>query len=59
MPNHTPEGNHAGENILIADDSADIRNLLADYLRGLGYRVQTASDGEKAAALIARNPLSW
>ena len=41
-----------GENILIADDSADIRNLLADYLRGLGYRVQTASDGEKAVALI-------
>jgi len=45
-----------GENILIADDSADIRNLLADYLRGLGYRVQTASDGEKAAALIGAQP---
>ena len=42
----------SGESILIADDSGDIRNLLADYLRGLGYRVQTASDGEKAVALI-------
>jgi len=45
-----------GENILIADDSADIRNLLADYLRGLGYRVQTAPDGEKAVALIGAQP---
>jgi two-component system, sensor histidine kinase len=42
----------SGESILIADDSGDIRNLIADYLRGLGYRVQTASDGEKAVALI-------
>ena len=42
----------SGESILIADDSGEIRNLLADYLRGLGYRVQTASDGEKAVALI-------
>ena len=42
----------SGESILIADDSGEIRNLLADYLRGLGYRVQTAADGEKAVALI-------
>jgi len=42
----------SGESILIADDSGEIRNLIADYLRGLGYRVQTASDGEKAVALI-------
>jgi signal transduction histidine kinase len=46
------KGTMSGESILIADDSGEIRNLIADYLRGLGYRVQTASDGEKAVALI-------
>jgi signal transduction histidine kinase len=50
------KGTMSGESILIADDSGDIRNLLADYLRGLGYRVQTASDGEKAVALIGAQP---
>lgn len=42
----------SGENILVADDSAQVRGFLAEYLRSLGYRVQTAADGEKAAALI-------
>jgi len=42
----------SGENILVADDNAQVRSFLAEYLRGLGHRVQTAADGEQAAALI-------
>jgi len=42
----------AGESILVADDSGDVRGLLSQYLKGLGYSVQTAADGEKAIALI-------
>lgn len=47
----------SGENILIADDSTDIRATLADYLKSLGYRVQTAPDGQKAIALLGAQPL--
>jgi signal transduction histidine kinase len=46
----------ASENILIADDSAEIRDTLADFLKSLDYRVQTAADGRKAAALINSHP---
>jgi signal transduction histidine kinase len=42
----------SGENILVADDSAQVRSFLAEYLRGLGYRVQTAADGQQAATHI-------
>jgi len=45
-----------GETILIADDSAEIRDALADYLKSLGYRVQVAADGRKATALIDSHP---
>jgi two-component system, response regulator, stage 0 sporulation protein F len=34
--------------ILVADDEAEIRNLLQDYLTGSGYRVVTASNGIEA-----------
>ena len=47
----------SGESILIADDSSEIRDTLADYLKSLGYRVQTAPDGRKAAARIGSQPL--
>jgi len=42
----------SGENILVADDNAEVRSFLAEYLGGLGYRVQTAADGVQAARLI-------
>jgi signal transduction histidine kinase len=45
-----------GENILIADDSAQVRDLVAQYLKDLGYRVKTAADGVKAVALIGVQP---
>ncbi len=47
----------SGENILVSDDSAEIREMLADYLKSVGYRVQTAPDGRKAVALINSAPL--
>ena len=32
--------------LLVVDDDADIRGLMADYLRQHGYHVRTAADGE-------------
>jgi signal transduction histidine kinase len=45
----------SGENILVADDNDQVRSFLAEYLRSLGHRVQTAADGEQAAVLIRAN----
>ncbi len=36
------------ETILVVDDEAPIREVLEEYLLGLGYRVQTARDGREA-----------
>ncbi len=44
------------ESILVADDAAGVRDLLAQYLKDLGYRVKTAADGERAVALIGAQP---
>ncbi len=37
--------------ILVADDEADVREMMAEVLTGAGFRVQTAADGEEAVAL--------
>jgi CheY-like chemotaxis protein len=37
-----------GKNLLIADDDADIRQLLSDRLTSEGYAVRTARDGREA-----------
>jgi signal transduction histidine kinase len=42
----------SGESVLVADDHVQVRSFLAEYLRSLGHRVQTAADGEQAATLI-------
>ncbi|MGH8802336.1 MAG: response regulator [Casimicrobiaceae bacterium] len=48
--------NHPG-NILVVDDDAEIRNLVAEYLGKQGYRVGVARDGgEMRAALDAQRP---
>ncbi|MCX7790445.1 MAG: response regulator, partial [Chloroflexaceae bacterium] len=41
------------QTILIVDDHASVRTLVADYLSEQGYRVLTASDGNEGL-LIAR-----
>ena len=37
--------------ILIADDDAEIREILSILLKGEGYQVVTASDGDAVVAL--------
>jgi DNA-binding response OmpR family regulator len=37
--------------ILVVDDAADIRNLVASHLKRFGHEVLLASDGEEALAL--------
>src|SRR5450631_192190 len=38
--------------ILIVDDEADIRDVIADLLQDEGYQTRTAEDGEKAIELV-------
>lgn len=38
--------------VLVVDDDPDIRDLLADYLRQHGFRVETAADGESMFARL-------
>ncbi|WP_209318722.1 histidine kinase famiy protein [Falsiroseomonas selenitidurans] len=50
-----PEGEPLGrgECILVVDDNAEVLDLAAALLQDLGYRVETATDGPSALALIA------
>lgn len=41
---------------LVVDDQYDCRTLLEIYLTQMGFRVETASDGEEALELIQNNP---
>jgi two-component system, NtrC family, nitrogen regulation response regulator NtrX len=45
------------ENILIIDDEADIRNVLADIFEDEGYSVLKAAHSEQALALISSNKI--
>ena len=38
--------------ILVADDNDDLRDVLAEALRGHGYDVHTATDGAEVARLL-------
>jgi len=42
--------------ILVVDDEADVRELLAEYFRNRGVRVATAEDGQTAVTLLAQEP---
>lgn len=42
--------------IAVVDDETDIREMLADYLGGLGHEVATAGDGAELEALLAAGP---
>lgn len=43
--------------ILIVDDDADIRSLLADYLGAQGWHVSTAQDGDAMQQLLDSTPV--
>jgi CheY-like chemotaxis protein len=43
--------------VLVVDDAADIRLLIAALLRETGYEVEEAGDGTQALATIAQTPL--
>jgi CheY-like chemotaxis protein len=40
--------------ILIVDDDADLRQLVAEFLEAAGHRVQTAPNGHEALAQMRR-----
>jgi two-component system response regulator PilR (NtrC family) len=46
----------ARKSILIADDEAEVRNLLCLLLEDQGYNVTTAADGDDAIAQLERRP---
>jgi CheY-like chemotaxis protein len=43
--------------VLVVDDDARVRAALATLLRGAGYRVEVASDGEQGFKLLCRLPV--
>jgi CheY-like chemotaxis protein len=46
----------AARRILVIDDDASIRDMVALLLEDEGYQVSTASDGQEALALLAQTP---
>jgi len=52
----TPNSKHAGKRLLIADDDSDMRLLLAEYFRRLGFQVEERESGQAAleAAISGR-----
>ena len=42
------------ETVLVAEDEADVRQVLVEVLAGLGYRVIEAGDGEQALEILRR-----
>ena len=42
--------------VLIVDDDPDMRRLLADFLRGEGFRVDQAGDGAEALRRVYEEP---
>ncbi|MEV7802040.1 SpoIIE family protein phosphatase [Microbispora sp. NPDC088329] len=55
MPSHSPArsgGSAAPARVLVADDNADMRGYLVRLLKGAGYLVNTAGDGQEALEAI-------
>lgn len=42
--------------ILVADDMADIRDLITEWLKPAGHHVERAASGREASALLGRQP---
>jgi DNA-binding NtrC family response regulator len=47
----------AGSRILVVDDNEDFREMLVQALRGNGYHVSEAGDGEAALEVLAKTTL--
>ncbi len=45
-----------GETIVVAEDEAEVRQILVEVLQGLGYRVFEAADGVEALAIVQAAP---
>ena len=45
--------------ILVIDDDAQLRTLLAHLLRQAGHQVALAEDGDEGIALYRRRPAAW
>lgn len=45
--------------ILVADDDANIRELVCLFLRNDGFDTVEAVDGKKALELYQQTPLTW
>ena len=50
----TAEEGDGAPTVLVVDDESDVRSLVAEILRGSGYRVIAAPDGDAAIALLER-----
>ncbi len=46
----------SGERVIVVDDEPQIRRALSTALRGHGYEVEVAKDGESALTLLASRP---
>jgi PAS domain S-box-containing protein len=53
-PRERPEAVGGNETLLLAEDDDRVRELTARLLRGAGYEVLTARDGEEALAIFRR-----
>lgn len=42
-----------GTDVLVVDDEPDVRSSVAEILRGAGYRVAEAADGNEALAVLS------
>ena len=45
------------DHILVVDDDPEIRQLLADYLKGMGYQVSAAADGREMQRQLEVQPV--
>jgi two-component system, cell cycle sensor histidine kinase and response regulator CckA len=54
-PSVQPEATGGSETILLVEDETDVRMALAETLRGFGYTVLEAGDGDDALAVAAQH----
>lgn len=51
----TCNGPHGTETLLVVEDEDALRDVMCDYLRGLGYTVLSANSGQQAIAVVSRH----